>query len=355
MLTNGSGSFAGKVAFVTGAAGGIGRATALAFAREGASVVVADMSEQGSQETARLIEERGGRALAVTCDVTRTKDVTAALDKAIDTFGRLDCAFNNAGVEQKPGPAAELEEAVIRDKGAEKPLTGEVVLLTGGSRGIGLAIARELIQAGAAVALVARDRAALDQAVVALSVWGGTVLSIVGDVTDLRSMESAVERTVEQLGGLDILVNNAGVGWYGPVAEQPPDQWRRVIEINLLGVYNATRAALPAIRKRGRGQIVAISSVNGRLGRPNMTAYCASKAAVEGFMRALAAEVASEPIRCITIVPGSTLTNFGERTQEERLASGARFLEPADVAEAVLYMLLQPDRAWAQELVLWPR
>ena len=183
---------------------------------------------------------------------------------------------------------------------------------------------------------------------------GGTVLPIVGDVTDLRSMESAVEHTVERLGGLSILVNNAGVGLYGPITEQPPDQWRQVIETNLLGVYHATRAALPAMRKRGRGQIVAISSVNRRRVRPSMTAYCASKAALDGFMGALALELADEPIRCTTIIPGSTLTDGGGRTREERLASGARFLEPEDVADAVLFVLLQPNRAWTQELVLWP-
>jgi 3-oxoacyl-[acyl-carrier protein] reductase len=239
--------------------------------------------------------------------------------------------------------------------GAGTPLAGEMVLITGGSRGIGLATAQKLIEVGAAVALLARNRAALDEAAGALSVHGGTVLSVAGDVTDLRSMESAVEQTVGQLGGLSILINNAGVGWYGPVAEQPPDEWRQVIEINLLGVYYTTRAALPAIRMHGRGQIISVSSTNGRQGRPNMTAYCASKAAVEGFMRALAAEVASEPIRCTTIVPGSTLTDFGGRTRDERLASDAKFLEPEDVADAVLYALLQPDRAWTQELVLWPR
>src|SRR5687768_1381689 len=100
MVTNRNGTFAGKVAFVTGAASGIGRATALAFAREGASVVVADVSEQGNQETARMVEELGQRALAVRCDVSRAEDVQTALDKTVETFGRLDFAFNNAGVEQ---------------------------------------------------------------------------------------------------------------------------------------------------------------------------------------------------------------------------------------------------------------
>src|SRR6266511_240220 len=111
MTTNENGNFTGKVAFVTGVGTGIGRATALAFAREGTNVVVADISEQNIQEMARLIEELGGRVLAVTCDVTRTEDVKAALDKTIETFGRLDFAFNNAGVEQKLAPAEELEEA----------------------------------------------------------------------------------------------------------------------------------------------------------------------------------------------------------------------------------------------------
>jgi len=110
MTANQNGSFAGKVAFVTGAANGIGRAAALAFAREGASVVVADVSEQDNQETARKIEEAGGRALAIRCDVTRAEDVKAALDKTIETFGRLDAAFNNAGVEQATAVLADITE-----------------------------------------------------------------------------------------------------------------------------------------------------------------------------------------------------------------------------------------------------
>ena len=111
MDTNGKRNFTGKVAFVTGAANGIGRAAALAFAREGASVVVADVSEKHNQETARMIKELGGHALAVTCDVARNEDVKAALAKTVEAFGRLDFAFNNAGIEpSKPAPTAEYEE-----------------------------------------------------------------------------------------------------------------------------------------------------------------------------------------------------------------------------------------------------
>jgi NAD(P)-dependent dehydrogenase (short-subunit alcohol dehydrogenase family) len=109
-MPNDNGSFAGKVAFVTGAGSGIGRAAALAFAREGVSVVAADLSEHANQETARMIKEAGSRALAVRCDVSRAGDVSAALDKTIAAFGRLDFAFNNAGVEQPVKAAADLSE-----------------------------------------------------------------------------------------------------------------------------------------------------------------------------------------------------------------------------------------------------
>jgi NAD(P)-dependent dehydrogenase (short-subunit alcohol dehydrogenase family) len=110
MAANQNESYAGRVAFVTGAGGGIGRATALAFAREGASVMATDASEQGNQETVRMIGERGGRALAVTCDVTRSEDVKTALDQTIESFGRLDVAFNNAGIEQATAAAADITE-----------------------------------------------------------------------------------------------------------------------------------------------------------------------------------------------------------------------------------------------------
>jgi NAD(P)-dependent dehydrogenase (short-subunit alcohol dehydrogenase family) len=111
MSTNQKGNFAGKVAFVTGAGTGIGRATSLAFAREGASVAVVGDIDADNQETVRQVEQQGGRAVAVLCDVTRADEVQAALAKTIEAFGRLDYAFNNAGVEQKPAPAAELDEA----------------------------------------------------------------------------------------------------------------------------------------------------------------------------------------------------------------------------------------------------
>jgi NAD(P)-dependent dehydrogenase (short-subunit alcohol dehydrogenase family) len=110
MAANQNGSFAGKVAFVTGAGSGIGRTTALAFAREGAHVAVADVTEDANRETARMIEDLGGQVLAVTCDVTQADDVRRAIDATVEAFGRLDIAFNNAGIEHAPTPTDEIDE-----------------------------------------------------------------------------------------------------------------------------------------------------------------------------------------------------------------------------------------------------
>jgi 3-oxoacyl-[acyl-carrier protein] reductase len=147
-------------------------------------------------------------------------------------------------------------------------LTGKVVLITGGSRGAGLAIARKLAAGGASVSLIARDWHHLNAAVERIIESGGAAIGTMGDVTDPTSLDAAIVATEQAFGGLDVLVNNAGIGRYGSVAEQSPDDWRQVIEVNLLGVFNATRVALPALRRRGGGQIIAISSGAARQGYP---------------------------------------------------------------------------------------
>ncbi len=234
-------------------------------------------------------------------------------------------------------------------------LDGKVVLITGGSRGVGLATALRLSRLGAVAVLVARDKARLAEGCRQVEQGGGRALGVAADVADAEAIARAFERAERELGGIDVLVNNAAIGRYGPVDSFSPEDWRAVIETNLTGAFLAVRAALPAIRRRGGGHVVAISSGAGKRGYPNMTAYCASKFGLQGFMDALAAELSSEPIKCTTIVPGSILTDFGVRTREDRLKSGDKFLEPEDVAEAIVRVLLQPDHAWTQEVTLWPR
>ena len=243
----------------------------------------------------------------------------------------------------------------MTERPGDAQLTGKVALITGASRGVGLATALALAREGASVGLVARDPARLEEARGQIELAGGRAVAVAADVTDADALGRAVERTVAELGGLDVLIANAGLGRYGPVAELAPETWRAVIETNLTGAFLAVRAALPLIRRRGGGHIVAISSGAGKRGYPNMTAYCASKFGLQGFMDALAAELSSEPIKCTTIVPGSILTDFGVRTREDRARSGDKFLEPEDVAEAIIQVLVQPSRAWTQEVTLWPR
>jgi NAD(P)-dependent dehydrogenase (short-subunit alcohol dehydrogenase family) len=228
--------FAGKVAFVTGAANGIGRATALAFAREGASVVAADVSEQANQETANLIQEQAGQALAVRCDVSRTEDVKAALDKTVEAFGRLDFAFNNAGIEpRKPAPTAEYDE----------------------------------------------------------------------------------------------------------------EEWNRIIDINLRGVFVCMKHEIPLILKQGGGAIVNTSSGAGIIGIKGSPAYTASKHGLIGLTKAAALDYAAQNIRINAVCPGYIDTpmmgRFTGGTPEGRAKviaeePAGRLGRPEEIAAAVIWL-----------------
>ncbi|MBD2108717.1 SDR family oxidoreductase [Nodosilinea sp. FACHB-13] len=236
MLSNLNGSFTGKVAFVTGAASGIGRETALAFAREGVKVVAADISEQGNQETVHLIENQGGQAIAVQCNITRSEDVKAALDKTVEAFGRLDFAFNNAGIEPRnPAPTAEYDE----------------------------------------------------------------------------------------------------------------EEWNRIIDINLRGVFLCMKHEIPLILEQGGGAIVNTSSGAGIIGIKGSPAYTAAKHGVIGLTKAAALDYAAQNIHINAVCPGYIDTpmmgRFTGGTDEGRSQVIAeepigRMGKPEEIAAAVVWL-----------------
>jgi NAD(P)-dependent dehydrogenase (short-subunit alcohol dehydrogenase family) len=231
-------------------------------------------------------------------------------------------------------------------------LSGAVALITGGSRGIGLAIAHALLQERVSVAITAATQANLDAAVKQLTASGPAeqVLAIRADVRKYAEVEHALAATVSRFGGLDVLVNNAGVGVFRPVAETTVDEWHRVIDTNLSGVFYGCHAALPYLRKRGGGWIVNISSLASKNPFVNGAAYCASKAALNAFSEALMQEVRYEGIRVTYVLPGSVNTGFGSLSNTKSDWA----LMPDDVAEAVVDLLAHPARSLPSRLEIRP-
>ena len=179
------------------------------------------------------------------------------------------------------------------------------------------------------------------------------------DVTDEAAVPAAFARAAAALGGIDAVILSAGIGRYGPVESYPLADWEATMATNLTGPFLCAKAAIPHLRRRGGGAIVAVSSGAGKQGYPELGAYSASKFGLMGLMQGLAGEVAGDGIKVSTVVPGSILTPFGGRSvaeKQEAMASdpGKKYLEAEDVAAAILFLLRQPRHAWTQELNLWP-
>lgn len=233
-------------------------------------------------------------------------------------------------------------------------LDEKVTLVTGAGRGAGRAIALRLAREGAAVTLLARSVDQLEAVAREIEAAGGRALVTPADVSDAGAVEKAVAAAEARFGGLDALINNAGLSRTAPSASDPLENWHRVLDTNLTGAFICARAAYDAIKRRGGGNIVAIASGAGRQGYPRMAAYCASKFGLIGLMQALAAEWGSDRIKVSTILPGSIMTDFGGRSAADRARSGAKYIAPEDVADAVVFLLTQQRRAWTQDLNLWP-
>ena len=223
-------------------------------------------------------------------------------------------------------------------------ITGRVAVVTGGSRGIGLAIARVLLQQGAKVAIIATSEHTLQEAGRELASLFGetTVLPVRADVRNHAEIEQAIDTVVRQFGGLDILVNNAGVGVFRSVAQMSNEEWDRVLSTNLTGAFYCSRAVLPHMRARGGGWIVNISSLSGKHPFAEAAAYCASKAALNAFSEALMQEVRHDGIRVSCVLPGSVRTEFSGRNVSD---SDDWKLAPEDVARMVSDLLEYPARS----------
>lgn len=245
---------------------------------------------------------------------------------------------------------------------APTDLHGNVIVVAGAGSGVGQATAITLAAAGARLVLLGRrDHALNDTAHLIGHLSGETVdpLPIPTDVTSEASVSAAISRTMSTTGRIDGLIYAAGVGLYGPVASYSLADWQTTLDTNLTGAFLCCRAVLEPMRAAGTGAIVAIASGAGKQGYAALSAYAASKFGLIGLMQSLAAEVGADGIKVSTIVPGSILTDFAGGSADDKREAAAqepskRYLEPKDVADAVVFLLRQPRRAWTQELNLWP-
>jgi 3-oxoacyl-[acyl-carrier protein] reductase len=226
-------------------------------------------------------------------------------------------------------------------------------IVTGGTRGIGLAIARMVVTSGGKVMVTGLDRERLDRAVQTLVAAAGDGPRVAGlpvDVRDRPAVEALVADTVSRFGGLDVLVNNAGVGVFADVASMSHADWDRVIDTNLTGVFNCSRAAIPVLKQAGGGWIINIASLAGRNYFPQGAAYCASKAALVAFTESLMQEVRYDNIRVSVIMPGSVATEFGGPIADDDNWK----LSPDDVAEVVANLLRHPARSLPSRIEMRP-
>jgi NADP-dependent 3-hydroxy acid dehydrogenase YdfG len=235
-------------------------------------------------------------------------------------------------------------------------LAGKTAVVTGASSGIGEATARLLAREGCSVVLAARREDRLNA--LAADLGEGT-LAAPTDVTDPAACAALVARTVERFGSMEILVNNAGLGLYGSVAEGDPEDWRKMFDVNVLGVLYVTRAAVRQMLRQGAGDLVFVSSLAGRrVPRADGTVYAATKHAVNAIAEGLRMDVHEKGIRVINVEPGLVRTEFPESSypsaDEYYAEKEYPPLEAEDVAAAVVYALDQPPRVSINEILVRP-
>ena len=227
-------------------------------------------------------------------------------------------------------------------------------LVTGGTRGIGRAIAAAILAEGGHVTITGRSARGAEAAARELAPTAGELSRVAGlelDVRDRRAVDRAVAGAIDRMGGLNVLVNNAGVGVFRDVAAMTDDEWSRVIDTNLTGAFYCSRAVLPQMKTEGGGWIVNIASLAGRNYFATAGAYCASKAGLVAFSESLMLEVRDAGIRVTVIMPGSVATDF---SAERRAADDSWKLQPEDVAQVVVDLLRHPARSLPSKVEMRP-
>jgi short-subunit dehydrogenase len=239
-------------------------------------------------------------------------------------------------------------------------MTPRVVVITGGSSGIGRATAVRLAREGAALVLCARRADRLEAAAADVRAAGGLALAIVADVTRPDDMQRVVDSAAGQFGAIDVMVCNAGFGIAGAIDDISPDQMQRLVDVNYMGTYHAVRAVLPLFRRRNRGHIIVVSSIVGKRGVPYMGAYAATKFAQTGLVECLRSEVAGSGIHVTAVFPVSTETEFFEVMSRETGTAVTRADGPRQdvtvVADAIARAIHRPvpevfPHAWSRALV----
>ncbi|EMA37987.1 SDR family oxidoreductase [Halococcus hamelinensis] len=241
-------------------------------------------------------------------------------------------------------------------------IDGSTAVVTGASSGIGEATASALADEGANVVLAARREDELESLADAIEADGGRALAVPTDVTNEDDLDALVDAALETFGTIDILVNNAGVMLLEPVERADRENFRQMVEVNLLGLMNLTHAVLPVMQDQGSGHIVNVSSTAGRQANANSSGYNATKFGVNGFTEALRQEVTGEGVRTTIIEPGAVETELPEHIpdeevkeqMEEGLFDSMTPLQSEDIARAVAYAVTQPQHVSINEMLVRP-
>ncbi|MCS7215097.1 MAG: SDR family oxidoreductase [Thermodesulfovibrio sp.] len=236
-------------------------------------------------------------------------------------------------------------------------IKGKVVLITGASKGIGLATAQKFADKGANLVLVARSKDLLQSIGTKIKEqYGINILCIPADLSISNQVERVFEELKSHFGRLDILINNAGRGIFNYIENGSVKEWKEVIDLNITGLIQCTHLASKIMIPQRSGHIVNISSVAGRVGIPGWSVYCATKWAVVGFSESIRKELIKYNIRVTVIEPGVVATQWGENMPEEWIRSrgSMKALKAEDIAEAIYYVVSQPDYVSVNELLIRP-